>query len=117
MNGTMTMSPEMLAMLQQALGGMGGMQGTPGLGAMPDMAQYVMPGGPQVAGPPAPGGAAPQGPQFPWNAAALAGLGAAGMGLRAGQRPAGPMAGTPSVAARAPGGFQPTYNRLPGGRG
>jgi hypothetical protein len=111
MSGTMTMSPELLAALQ-SLGGMGA---TPGLGAMPGMAHNMaMPGGPLVAGPPGPEGAATAPGAFPWNATALAALGAAGMGLRAGQRPPGPMAGTPSVAARAPGGFQPTYNRLPG---
>lgn len=116
MNGAMTMSPELLAALQ----GLGGMQGTPGLGMMPDMAQMAMqPGGPLVAGPPgqaAPGGVDPAtGRPFPWNAAALAALGAAGMGLRAGQRPNQP-ASAPNVATRAPGGFQPVYARLPGMR-
>ena len=105
MSGAMTMSQELIAILQS----LGGMQGAPGIGAMPQMAASVtQPGSPLM---PAQGGQ-----QFPWNASALAALGAAGMGLRAGQRQ--PMAaGSPNVTTRAPGGFQPVYNSLPGGRG
>jgi hypothetical protein len=115
------LDPQMLMALQA----LGQMQGMPGLGAMPQMAQMASaPGGPLVAGPPteaqAPmvdpslGGAAKGPAPFPINAAVLAALGAGAGGLQAGRRPPAPMAGTPSVAARAPGGFSPVYNRLPG---
>lgn len=97
-------------MALQALGDMGS---TPGLGAMPGMAQQVaQPGGPMVAGPQT---AQPQaGKPFPINASILAALGAGAAGLQAGRPGPAPMAGAPSVAARAPGGFNPVYNRLPG---
>jgi hypothetical protein len=111
------LSPEMLMQLQA----LGSLEGTPGLGMMPQMANYAaMPGGPMVAGPPAPQGGAPAAPPsqpFPINAATMAALGAASMGMRAGQRPPAPNAGLGAIPARAPGGFQPTYNRLPGGGG
>lgn len=112
-----TLSPEMLQWLAQ----LQGLQGVPGMVAPAGMSDAVLASGiPQQAGPPLPADMVPQtadqGQRFPMNAALLAGLGAAGMGLRAGQRPPAIAAGTPSVPARAPGGFNPTYNRLPGGR-
>jgi hypothetical protein len=135
------MDPGMWLQIMQALGGM---QGAPGLGMAPGMAAgAAQPGGPIAAGPPPPGGmpggmlptvapppldpqagammpgVAQGGPKapgqgFPINAATLAALGAASAGLQAGRPGPAPMAGTPSVAARAPGGFSPVYNRLPG---
>lgn len=136
------MDPAMWMQVLQALGGMQGAPGMGMMPQMAQAAQ--MPGGPLVAGPPGPGGigpvtgglptqapppldpqagaimgaaqGGPKAPQqgFPINASVLAALGAASAGLQAGRPGPAPMAGTPQVAARAPGGFSPVYNRLPG---
>lgn len=91
-------SPEMLAQLQA----LGGMQGMLGLGDMPQVALGALQQSPHMYGPPGMGGTLAGGKPFPVDAAVLAALGAAGMGLRGGQqRGPAPSGGLP--VASAPG--------------
>ena len=113
----MTFSPDMLMALQ----GLGQMPGTPGLGAMPDMAQYALMNSAHVQGPGIPGvtpgdAVPPKQTPFPIDAALLAGLGAASMGLRGGaSRPPAPGGSLP-VAAQQGRGLQAGTFTLPRGR-
>lgn len=117
MDGAMTFTPEMLAALQ----GLAQMPGAPGIGGMPDMAQFALQNSAHAQGPGIPGltpGAAvpPKETPFPIDAALLAGLGAAGMGLRTGaSRPPAPTGSLP-VASQAGRGLQAAPFALPRGR-
>ncbi len=115
MSGAYTLTPDMLMALQA----LGQMPNGMGLGAMPNMAQTVMDGSQNAFGPGGPGG--PQGDPtaagFPVNPAILAGLGAAGMGLRQGAQVNAPrpMGGLP-VASQPGRGAQMQPFSLGGGR-
>jgi hypothetical protein len=105
------MDPGMFMQILQALGGTSPVIGVsnpvtadPSVAQPPPLdpqAKIVAQGGQKTGG-------------FPINAATLAALGAINAGLQAGRPGPAPMAGTPHVATRAPGGFSPVYNRLPG---
>lgn len=109
MSGSYTLTPDMLMALQA----LGQQPNGMGFGQMPQMAQTVMDGSMNSFGPGGPGGPGPMSgtPEtpFPTDAAILAGLGAAGMGLRSGAQTnmSRPMGGLP--VASVPGrGLQAT---------
>lgn len=111
-----TLTPDMLMALQA----LGQMPNGMGLGAMPGMAQSVLDGSMNSFGPGGPGG--PQGTPvdgagFPINPAIMAGLGAAGLGLRQGAQVNAPrpLSGLP-VASQPGRGAQMQSFSLGGGR-